>query len=433
MPYRGQPLGLAGRSGVCDGVWLMKTLSLWTAGRRVANAGWTGVLAGVFGLAFAAGAFAQNSVPLEGTGEFLPYEVTGLLLTDAGEGSGAVVENPRVVVSCAHVVFDDSIWSVASSWTHENFFHRAWNGVGKPPEENGRRLRGYVKWDTYGAMVYRRGGDSPRAFREDFVVYYNLRDLFDGALPVRASRAIPMLRSWSNKRISGYPGGLYELGDPLEYRLHSTGVFDDALRVESGRYLGIEGPSTGPGNSGGPVWVLEGGDWRLGGVLVSGSERRLGDKVNSIGVLGLDAKANRLFNTAVRLARFATGEPVPQDFTATGAFPREIPDGDRNGVVVRIPANPGGKRVDHVSLSLKISHPMVWEDLQILVRGPGGKTVVVADRPEETDEGVFEISNRRIAGFQNTRAAGEWRVVVRDLLSSDTGQIESVSLSLATR
>jgi hypothetical protein len=294
-------------------------------------------------------------------------------------------------------------------------------------------LRGYVKWDTYGSMVYRRGGDSPQAFREDFVVYYNLRDLYDNALPLRASKAIPMLRSRTDKRISGYPGGLYELGDPLEYRLHSTGVFDVPLRVESGRYLGIEGPSTGPGNSGGPVWVREGGDWRLGGVLVSGSERALGAKVDSIGVVGLDAKANRLFDTAVRLARFAGEEPVALDYPAGGAFPREIPDGDRNGAVVRIQASPPGKSVEHVSLSLKISHPMVWEDVQILLRGPGGKTVVVVDRPEETEMGVFEISSRRIAGFHNTRAAGEWQVIVRDILGLDTGTVEAVSLSLATR
>lgn len=403
--------------------------------RRAGTAGWmTGLLAGVIGLAFAAGAFAQNSLPLEGTGGFLPYEVTGLVLTDAGEGSGAVVENPRVVVSCAHVVFDDTIWSLASSWTHENFFHRAWNDEGRPLAENGRRLRGYVKWDTYGSMVYRRGGNSPMAFREDFVVYYNLRDLFEGPLPVRATKAISMLRSWTDKRISGYPGGLYELGDSLEYRLHSTGVFDSALRVETGRYLGIEGPSTGPGNSGGPVWVKESGDWRLGGVLVSGSERRLGDKYNSIGVVGLDAGANRLFDSAVRLARFAVEEPMAQNYPAGGAFPREIPDADWDGTVMRIPVSvPAGRRVEHVALSLKISHPIVWEDVQILLRGPSGKTVVVADMPEETESGVFEISSRRITGFQNTRAGGEWQVIVRDILGLDTGTVDAVSLSLATR
>jgi hypothetical protein len=294
-------------------------------------------------------------------------------------------------------------------------------------------LRGYVKWNSYASMVLRRGGDSPQAFREDFVVYYNLRDLTEGALPVRAARAIPALRSWSDKRISGYPSGLYEEGNPLEYRLHSTGVFDDALTVEMGRYLGADGPSTGPGNSGGPVWVSEFGTWRLGGVLVSGSERSLGDKINSIGVAALDAKANRLFDTAVTLGMFSMEELPAQGFAATGGFPREIPDGDRSGVVVRIPAMPTGRRVVDVALSLKISHPMVWEDVQILLRGPGGKTVVVADRPEETDDGVFEISSRPIAGFQNTKAAGEWRAIVRDIYRQDTGVIESASLELRTR
>jgi hypothetical protein len=385
------------------------------------------------GLFSVSGVHGQNSQPVEETGGFLPYEVTGLLITEAGEGSGAIVEHPRVVVSCAHVVFDDRLWSAAAGWTHENFFYRGWNGEGFPTEETGRRLRGYVKWNSYASMVLRRGGDSPQAFREDFVVYYSLRDLFEGGLPVRAARAVPALRSWTDKIISGYPGGLYEIGDPLEYRLHSTGIFDDALGVESGRYLGADGPSTGPGNSGGPVWVREGGDWKLGGVLVSGSERALGDKFDSIGVVGLDTQANRLFDAAVRLGRAAVEERVPESYAAGGSFPKEIPDGDFNGVVVRVQAFPAGRRVEDVSLSLKISHPMVWEDVQILLRGPGGKTVVVADRPAETSSGVFEISSRRIEGFQNTQANGEWRVIVRDFYRQDTGSIESVSLELRTR
>jgi subtilisin-like proprotein convertase family protein len=67
------------------------------------------------------------------------------------------------------------------------------------------------------------------------------------------------------------------------------------------------------------------------------------------------------------------------------------------------------------------------------LRGPGGKTVVVADRPAETASGVFEISSRRIEGFQNTQATGEWRVIVRDIYRQDKGSIESVSLELRTR
>lgn len=379
---------------------------------------------------------AQNSAPIEETEGFLPYEVTGLISTEVGEGSGAVVENPRVVASCAHVVFDEGIFSTAAGWTNENFFYRAWNGEGFPPEELERRLRGYVRWDSYARWVVNRGGNSDQAFREDFVVFYSASDLLEeSSLPRRARNGIAALRSGGPKVISGYPGGLYEVGDPLEYRLHSTGIFKMPLDVELGRYLGAYGPSTGPGNSGGPVWVYDstGSVWQFAGVLVSGTEEALGDFFNSIGVAAMDKAASRLMDTAIRLASDSNSARDPQVFTVSGGFPRSIPDGSRRGLEMAIPVSSSGKKVAEVALSVKISHDNPIEDLQILLRGPSGKTVVVADRPVPTSDGVFEIFSRPVAGFSGTRAPGTWKILVRDLYSLDEGKVDSVSLSLVTR
>jgi hypothetical protein len=41
-------------------------------------------------------------------------------------------------------------------------------------------------------------------------------------------------------------------------------------------YRDTEGVTTGPGNSGGPVLVEEGGDWKLAGILISGSYTGIG-------------------------------------------------------------------------------------------------------------------------------------------------------------
>lgn len=386
----------------------------------------------VFWIASASG---QDTAPVDQINDFLPYNVTGVVATETTQGSGAVVESRRVVASCAHVVFDDEIWSAAAGWTHENFFYRAWNGVGFPTEDFEQRLRGYVKWNSYASAVLGEDGTSPKAFQDDFVVYYSYTDLFDGTPPSRQQKSISALRSTADKIISGYPGGLYESGDPLEYRLHSTGIFNESLQVELGRYLLADGPSTGPGNSGGPVWVYdESRDaWGFAGVLVSGSEEALGDELDSIGVVGMDTKANRLFDAALKLSTTADSAPEEEVFTSSTDFPVEIPDGDRSGLGVNILATPSGKKVADAALSLKISHPAPEEDIQILLRGPSGKTVVVADRPRSAENGVFEISSRKISGFQNTRASGVWRIIVRDVYGMDVGVVDSLSLTLSTK
>jgi subtilisin-like proprotein convertase family protein len=386
-------------------------------------------------LVAAATAVAQDSMPVEDIGGFMPYEVTGIVETEASEGSGAVVESRRVVASCAHVVFDDTILSSAAGWTNENYFFRAWNAEGFPSEDYRQRLRGYVKWGSYAKSVISLGGDSARAFRDDFVVYYSVSDLFEGTPPERLQQGAAALRTGLEKIISGYPGGLYVSGDPLEYRLHSTGIFTDRLTPELGRYLSAEGPSTGSGNSGGPVWVRDGeGKWDFAGVLVSGLEEVMGNSMDSIGVVGLDKTANRLFDSAVRLGSDAASEAEPEVFTASGDFPVDIPDGSKSGVAIPITVSPAGKKIVEVALSLKISHENVYEDIQVLLRGPNGKTVVVADRPEPTTEdGEFEIAARPIEGFSNSRAAGTWKIIVRDIYSLDEGIVDSASLVLTTR
>ena len=76
-----------------------------------------------------------------------PYNFTGVILVPQrndplvprASGSGAVVKNPRVVFSCAHVVFDKAS---ADPWQANLRWYRAQSPSSLPSISSGQLLRG---------------------------------------------------------------------------------------------------------------------------------------------------------------------------------------------------------------------------------------------------------------------------------------------------
>lgn len=210
-----------------------------------------------------------------------PYNMTGKIVSnDAGAlGSGAVVKYPKVVISCAHVVYD-------YGWQNGNYFFRGWNEGYSPDLYQGTLLRGYWYYSSYSE------GTSDYAFSLDFVTHYGYENLANGGYGGSFADGIGALKSGRSKTITGYPSGLYPSGHSLRHRMHATGVFTWPFYDTSySTYLGVDEVSTGPGNSGGPVWIYDSDNWYFAGVLVSGLSRSLGDYVDSAGVRAMNQSA----------------------------------------------------------------------------------------------------------------------------------------------
>jgi hypothetical protein len=377
-----------------------------------------------------ASAHAQSSAPVPQNAPLsYPDDRTGIINSESSQGSGAIVRHPRIVVSCAHVVFDDFLNTAATGWTNQNDFNLAWNGDSAPDAEDALPLRGYIRFARYATNSL-----NPKkynlAFSEDFIAHFSYSDLTASAPAAYWPNGVTALKSTALKRITGYPSGLYQVGDPLEYRLHRTPDFSTKLSVELGRYLGAVGPSTGSGNSGGPAWVYDAANrqWKFAGVLVSGLETSQGDPANEIGVVGADSAPWSLVTAAIQASG---GAPLvqPAVFNTSATLPAAIPDANRSGVTFPFDVRVAGKRLTTLRITLTSDHTYA-EDLEVALRAPSGRSVVIAFRPYlET----LELDQREIVGLAGQNPNGRWTLLVRDVASNDTGSITSASLSVLAK
>lgn len=372
---------------------------------------------------------AQNSRPLTSMPPF-PFSMTGLIDSGDYTGSGAVVRHPRIVVSCAHVVYDETLGTAAGAWTLQSRFYRA-HLAGTFPTTGGVALRGYMRWGTYASYVTTLGGDSNEAFSTDFVAHFTYSDIVTGAAAPFWTDGVAALNSNRQKGITGYPAGLYPSGSPNEYRMHTTGVFTQRLIPVLGRYLEATGPSTGSGNSGGPAWVFDSATstWRFAGVLVSGDEIATGGSSNMIGVTAADSAAWSLVASAITAATTTT--PAPLRAYAAAGLPRAIPDGNTTGTTLSIAVSGAPVRIEALLLTLRVSHPSP-NQLQVILRSPSGRSVTVVNRPSPDGAGLV-LTARPVDGFASLNPNGTWQVIVRDVVSGRTGSVTAASLQIGAR
>jgi len=254
-----------------------------------------------FGLAASLCAQTYTATPIaSGNYTAYPYNLTGMLRAPMGSnfvasGSGAVVRHPRLVYSCAHVVFDED---AVNPWLTGVRWHRVYSSSSAPSSTGGQLLRGYHYLAGYAAAA-RAQINSFQTFSMDFVVHYAYEDTANGSYANYHEDGVAQLLSTKTKLITGYPTGNYASGHSQRYLMHNTGPFTRAFTTRSGDYVGITEASTGPGNSGGPVWVNDGGQYAFAGVLVSGLERSLGDSTDSAGVYGVDSSSASVVNAAI--------------------------------------------------------------------------------------------------------------------------------------
>ena len=381
--------------------------------------------------------------------EYSIFRMTGLIEAAYSWGSGAVAEHPRVVLSCAHVVYDDFY----GQWTSGARWYRAYNGETAPAREIGQPLNGYFYWRSYATAenAARRATDRnfPRAvaamFNLDAVAYFSYADDLGGGeqAPVFTDGAA-RLASNSTKWITGYPGGRYAEGDPREYRLHLTGGFDSPLLPEYGNlknyvtsYYVAE---TGSGNSGGPVWMTDAdGAPHLAGILVSGAEQANGAD-SWIGVHATSAQSRALLTAAVATADLGP-RAVSQSYDTGPGSP--IPDAitrrlrgqnaTRPGEVVRTFRVRGlPKTINSVKIDLVIEHSE-RRDLDILLTAPGKKRLPIYDGYYDESGANVIMEQEEAPLFYGLNPNGTWVLRIRDLAPADTGRLISATVHINAR
>lgn len=285
------------------------------------------VLAGFFATHVALGQFYNASPIPSDSYTAYPYRFTGLMVNSKYTGSGAVVKSPRVVFSCAHFVFDATAvdpWITGSRW------HNAWSSGSFPATGSGQLLRGYYYMAGYAAeaLISNR---TIEAYSLDFVVHYAYEDTakggFAGIWPI--DDAMSALTSQQPKLVTGYPAGLYPVGDSRRYLMHSTGPFTRAFSQGSFSNLLIPRVTAGPGNSGGPVWVSDGTQYYYCGVVVAGSQIQTGDTLDRLGVTGLYAGNTKLIDDAI----VSSGSVATPVITAQPTS-RRVNEGDSASFIV---------------------------------------------------------------------------------------------------
>ncbi len=379
--------------------------------------------------------------------QYKSYRMTGLIEAPFSWGSGVVAGHQRVVLSCAHVIYDDYF----HRWTSGARWYRAYNGTGAPPVENAEVLNGYYYWNSYSSAVratQRAGYRSflramANEFNQDAIAYFSYADdLGDSEFAMVLNDGAARLKSNGAKWITGYPSGLYpDEENPVKYRLHDTGDFGSPLWPEYRRYgnyvTAYEVAETGAGNSGGPVWMFSEGEPRVAGILVSGAEQQ--NEGNSfIGVHAVSSKSWRLVQKAIDTVD--RGNEV-----VTNSFPLneqvEIPDAvvrPRNGTYqrgevkksFRVSGMP--RIINEVRVDLEIMHDE-RRDLLVILETPNKKRLPLYDGDLDFSGQSVIFDDEKAPLFYGLNPNGRWVLRVIDMLPGSTGKVVSATVHISAR
>jgi subtilisin-like proprotein convertase family protein len=393
------------------------------------------------------------------------YQTTGLIEGAYSWGSGVVAESPGVVLSCAHVVYDN----IYQQWTSGSLWYRAYNGAAAPDINKSQILNGYFYWRSYATAVaaserarkrlldYPLELPLPERLENDFfratAAEFNLdaaahfsyaEDLGGGQYARVVKDGAARLASGAAKWITGYPSGRYGEDDPLAYRLHDTGEFGGQLVPEFRtlkNYVSLyDEVETGSGNSGGPVWVrINGGEPVVAGVLVSGAEEQT-EGESFVGVHATSAQSWNLIKAAMTAA--AQGDQTrSKSFPFTGGA--AIPDAER----IRVP---GGNRlkagelvrsfrvaglpkiIEEVRVDLVVKHP-ARKDLRVILQTPGKRRLPVYEGFYDEEGEDVTMDGERAPLFYGLNPNGLWVLRVLDEVPADAGSLVSATVHITAR
>jgi hypothetical protein len=342
----------------------------------------------------------------------LASDSTGLLESyvagDWYRGSAVIARDPKLLYSCAHLFYE------GGKWATDYKFYRANHSRDFPDEATGASPRGLHYFTSYSSGVKSYGSDSEEVFASDFTVLYGNSSF--GSAVGWWPKGGPVLRSSAPKRIIGYPSDIDFTGDSGFSYQHSTGWFNyEAYRVRSG-FHEFDDVSTGPGNSGGPIFVRNTGNGQdlLAGILVSGTRR-------SAGVVALDLSTNTLAGYALGLKN--------RTLTFTNGSGFKLPDGTRSYSVIPIEVSGFTGTVARLKLGVSIA-TKYRGDLDVFLKSPSGKIRWIARGNGAA--GDFILTGKDLTGsYSGSSPNGRWELRVRDFFPGARASFKSASITIS--
>jgi len=345
--------------------------------------------------------------------------------------SGGVAGHPRMVLSCAHLNYEDGFGWIGAGTTR---WFLQWNRPGKPSDlgETGLTLTGFYRFNGYATLADAdalSGNIRPVTFSKDYTVHYHASSntangffapLVEESSPFLLAKSTARKPSW--KMISGYPSGQYNPGDPGEYHMHETASFTNKASVAFGPYMEITGVTTYGGNSGGPLWGWTNGRWAHLGVVVSS------DDTTFFGATANHALGMGLIFSALR--NQFPNSPIWKNEVPVNAI-GNIPDASTLTRTFAVTNMLGV--IQEVKLDLQIRHPRRG-DLLITLTSPKNKVVTVYRTVSLKQASPSHLStNRVVFGFDGQTANGVWRLSIKDAYKTRTGTLDAATLHLTTR
>ena len=371
-----------------------------------------------------------------------PLYYTGAVETDVPYGngtssisvaSGAVAGHPRMVLSCAHLNYEKGIgWFGVGS---TRWFLR-WNRSSKPSNvgATGLTLSGFYRFNGYGPLKELdpdKDKSSVQTFAKDYVVHYHVsQNTANGYFAPLLEAGANFLLSASSaktsfiKKISGYPSGQYQSGDPsnYSYRMHETIPFANKATQSYGPFMEISGVATYGGNSGGPIWGWVKGRWAHTGVVVSS------DRATSVGVVANHPEGMSLIFSALQ-DQFPDS-PVFRNFVPASGV-GAIPDAGTLTRTFTVANMLGG--VDSIKLNLNIQHPRRG-DLVITLRSPQNRTLTVLKSVAVKNSSPANLSAiLNVNGFSNADPNGTWTLTIKDVYKTRAGTLLAAGMDITTR
>jgi Proprotein convertase P-domain len=335
---------------------------------------------------------------------------TGFIESKVGgywyRGSGVVARDPKLIFSCAHVFYD------SGKWATDYLFYRNWHARSYPDPANGASPRGLHHFTSYVNASETVGSETNRAFASDFTVLYG-NSSFGAAMPTLRDGG-SAVRSTQWKRIVGYPSEIDFTGARGFTYQHSTNWFNYRSRQLRGAYHEFKDVSTGPGNSGGPIFVRnDNGSEALAGVLVSGWTRLAG-------VRALDLASHTMSGYALGL----------QDRTLTfrNTNRSNLPDGSY--IARSIPVSGFDGSVAKLSVSLSVTTATRGE-LDIYLVSPSGKTRWIQKRSTDTTDNLGISAMDLSDAFAGANPNGTWKILIRDAAGGARGVFENGAVTIS--